>query len=279
MPRSRFTRRFWRKISALGIVLALLVIGAFGVLTVYILNARQQTRNIQAAREQTELIERVGAAAVEVRDLNHLLARFREALGGDTAVDRVRTVQFSGALRSNESPRLNLRSHKRSTTDHYQLTLYNQRVPNSFSWRPGSLVRRGADGEERPVENPILVERFGLDAYIFFAPVRPTSALPLRFVGLEEKNGQVYNVAESTGSGVQVRFFFETDTGLLRYREIPPYADRALELDEFHDYREVGGVLFPHRILYWQDNAYLGDLYIHEINLNVGFFPDFPDPS
>jgi hypothetical protein len=278
MPRSRFTSRFWRKVSALGIVLALILLCVFGLLTVYILDSRQQSRSVQMAREQTELIDRV-TADFEVRDLNHLLSLFRRALGGDTAVDRVRTVQFTGALRSKESPHLNLRSHKRATTDHYQLTLYNQRVPNSFSWRPGSLIRRGADGEDRPVEDPVLVERFGLDAYIFFAPLRQSNTLPLRFVGLEEKNGQVYNVAESTGGLVAVRFFFETDTGLLRYREIPPYADRAAELDEFHDYREVGGVLFPHRILYWQDNAYLGDLYIHEINLNVGFFPDLPDPS
>lgn len=258
----------WSKFGFLAGILGLVLLA---LLILLFLNSRYLARFADLTEIEEEAIELPVEERTIPQSVEEVLAHYRTALGRESDLERLHALRLTGIMRNNQGA-FTVQLTRRASGDHLQLTLHNRREPRTFIWRPNGITILDQEGGEQPFDDTYLAKRFGLDAWIFFLPLQAsTERLPLAFAGRQTFRGFVYDILETTPeASLPARFYFEATTGLLRFRELLPFAEHPPELDEYLEYRRVEGIRIPFRVLYMRDGNYEGDFAATRVELNPG---------
>lgn len=222
-------------------------------------------------------------------DLQNVLARHLEAIGGAGAVGRVNSLKASGTVLvgRQRAPfelwaafpnRLRIES---LIGDRVFVQSYDgKRAP--WQWFPESLY---ALPEEMA---PEVAREFISDAD-FHGPLvnHRGKGHQLELAGLETVDGrEVYRVSITERSGLESIMIIDAETFLVVSRSgVREGGGASIDLDTYYlDYREVAGVLFPHRYEVYRGTTLVRTVLIQPMEANrripsaVFELPDGPDP-
>jgi hypothetical protein len=188
------------------------------------------------------------SAAEKGPDVDAILHKFVQALGGREAWSKIESRQLTGEMETMgaqgeyistaKSPNLSF-----SRVKHPGIGVFDSGFDGSTAWTKGQakvIIKKGSE-----------LERARREAD-FFQELHLNTTYPgLTFVGSEVIQGEAANILESKDPVIgKCRFYFGDSTGLLLRREksfVNPEGKQMSSETEYSDYRKVDGIRFPFR--------------------------------
>lgn len=202
-----------------------------------------------------------------------ILQSFRRSLGDTSLVDEVRERDVTGRLRFGDE-HIRFRARSRFEENFSQLVLTD--LSGEFSdaailtLRNGVLEFSDEEGIPEVTQDPRLIAIFHLYAWPFLAPLPAyLDSFPLHYVGHEAVRGTEFKVLEySQSGGFRIRFFFDPESGHLRFRELYARGRRAGPVihEEFLNHQLFNGINFPQRAVLREGDETVGGFEVAEIS-------------
>lgn len=176
---------------------------------------------------------------------DQILAKYLEALGGQAAIDKLKTAVMKGTYTGANGAALPYEVYMAAPDKFYVLVTTQQ-----------GAVERGFDGQvgwEKGARGVAPLPAGTLESlkqiFLFYSNIRIKEQFTSLRVGRREKIGdrEVIPVAGRTADNRREQLYFDAETGLLvrRIRYTPTIIGIIPEQTDFEDYRDVDGVKFP----------------------------------
>jgi photosynthetic reaction center cytochrome c subunit len=189
-----------------------------------------------------------GASTASMPSVDEILEKYTDALGGAAAIQKITTLDKKGTL---EMPIRNLKAQAEMLRKAPDKVVVVVRLPNGAEFAQGYNGTSGwqqepGHGVDDLKGDDLVREK---DAAAFLAGLNLKQAFSRVQVAAVDKIGdrEAYRVVAFRSGGGQVRFYFDTQSGLLwRKSERIESPLGALPQDtEYSDYRDVNGVKVP----------------------------------
>lgn len=176
---------------------------------------------------------------------DQILAKYLEALGGQAAIDKLKTAVMKGNFIGSNGPALP-----------YEVTMV---APNKFhvliTTQEGTMERAfdGTVGWEKNARGVSLLPAGTFEAlkqmFLFYSNIKLKEQFSSMRLGRRDKinDRDVIAVSGRTADNRREQLYFDAETGLLvrRIRYLPTIIGIIPEQTDFEDYRVVDGVKFP----------------------------------
>lgn len=176
---------------------------------------------------------------------DQILTKYLEALGGQAAIDKLKTAVMKGTFTGSNGPPLP-----------YEVIMVS---PDKFhvlvTTQQGTMERAfdGTVGWEKNARGVSLMPAGTFEAmkqmFLFYSNIKLKEQFPSMRVGRRDKIGdrEVITLSGRTADNRREQFYFDAETGLLvrRIRYLPTIIGIIPEQTDFEDYRVVDGVKFP----------------------------------
>jgi hypothetical protein len=216
-----------------------------GIVFIFLLLAQSLAQD--ASLQSGELIKKQNIAKARARLGDKLLqsaeaviARHVAAIGGEAALRSIKTLRLNGRSISLGGERPLLRVHK-------QPGLIRQQAPGSQDYMAGDgqtlwyIGQTGRQQMSQPWTKGLICDRIDGN-FLDYTP----RGIRYEFLGLEAFETEptvLYHLKRTFADGYFEELYFDVDSGLLRMIKYQGYDDSCRY---FLEYRDIGGILFPH---------------------------------